>query len=133
MSEEQPTAGELSRRIDALANSTSTSFADLNMRLNDFPTEKTLLALLQGSQAEASAHLHGVRNDVKDLDRHLSTEVSERKAAVKEVEDRAARQVSALEDRIRQARTITLTAFGIVGTLTLGVLTFVVQNLGGGA
>lgn len=128
-----PSPGELSRRIDSLASDFKTGFADLNTRLNDFPTEKTLLALLQGQQAEQSAHLRAVRDDVRGLTAELANERADRKAADKDAEDRATAKISALEDRLQKGRTLAWSITGVVAAIFIGAGGFIITGLGGGA
>lgn len=60
---EEPTTGELARRIDEQSRRMDAGFRDVNARLSDLPTEKTLLALLAARDAEMKA----MRDDIDEL------------------------------------------------------------------
>ncbi len=117
MPDEPVTLGEVSRRLDEQARRVDEGFRDINARLSEMPTEKTLLAYL----ATHEARMQAVADDVKDLGRELGQEKADRKVAL-----------AAFEDRLSKARTLTLAAVGTCATVTLGVAGLVL-NLGGGA
>ena len=101
------TIGELSRRLDAQGKRMDEGLRDINARLADMPTEKALLAMLGSRDIE----MKSMREDISEI-----------KTDAKESRHRA--------DAAKRAAVTTAIAGG---ALLIGILTFVVSTIQGGA
>lgn len=112
---DEPTHWELSRRLDAQDKRLEQGLAAIASRLDELPSEKTLLALL----ATERAHTQAIADDVKDLRQDLAKEEAARVSAF-----------AALEARAVAARNFAIGSIGLTVTVLFGVIGFV-NRLGG--
>lgn len=68
MMTEAPTPSELSRRLDRQETQLSEGFAQLNLRLDSFPTEATIVALFQVRDTQIASLQAQLIEAGKDLD-----------------------------------------------------------------
>lgn len=111
---EEPRPAELSRRIDELSRRQDTAFRDISSRLDQMPTEKTLLALF----ATRDSEINGLREDVKTLDAALDAERTARQSGDEKIED----------DR-KADRKWTFGAIITAGGLVLAVIVNIAQGI----
>lgn len=111
---EDPRPAELSRRIDELSRRQDDAFRDIGTRLDQMPTEKTLLALF----ASRDGAINGLVDDVKTLTAALEAERIARQAAITKVE----------EDR-KADRKWTFGAIVTAGGLVLAVIVNIAQGI----
>lgn len=111
-----PTPGELDRRLIELARDQRSGFANLNQRLDAFPTEAIIRAMLETRDTQIDT----LQRQVVAFSSDLAKERSDREAGDKEIEDRA--------DAARRWAITTLIT-GLVGAATL--LGFFINVMGG--
>ena len=111
---EEPRPAEISRRVDELSRRQDNSFRDIGARLDQMPTEKTLLALFVVRDNAISA----LSDDVRSITVALEAERMARQAAIRQVED----------DR-RADKRWTFGAIISAGGLALSVIVLIISGL----
>lgn len=118
---EPPTPSELDRRLGRLESQLTDGLAQLNKRLDSFPTEQTIIALFQVRDTQITAQAKAIAELTKELDQERrdreradAQEKQEREAADKRVEDRV--------DSTRRANTVTVISGSAALAAVLGLL-----------
>lgn len=82
---EPPSTSELDRRLGRLESQLTDGLAQLNQRLDSFPTEQTIIALFQVRDTQITAQAKAIA----ELTKELGQERRDREAGDKEIEARA--------------------------------------------
>lgn len=123
---EPPRTDVLAERIDNLAS----RIGSMETRMDGLATEKTLIALIEGRDRVYNAQLKAMQDDVSDLSSALAAERAERVAAIEgEAQARKTADKEA-EDRARFAKTLAISAVGLV-LAVLGSIVLLINNIGG--
>lgn len=125
---DEPTHWELSRRLDAQEKRLEQGLASIASRLDELPSEKTLLALL----ATRDAHMQALADDVRAVEKAVAAEARAREAAVLKEEVARKSENEATERRATAARNFAIGAIGLTVSALLGVLGFINQIGGAG-
>lgn len=109
MTAEQPTPGELSRRIDDVRDEVRAGITGINERLDRMPTNELLTAYL----ASTNGQVEGLRGQLTELKTHVAG-----------VETSLRAEIDAQEKKTIDAKRWAIGALLSAGGLVLGVLTF---------
>lgn len=125
---DEPTHWELSRRLDAQEKRLEQGLAAIASRLDELPSEKTLLALL----ATRDAHMQALADDVRAVEKAVAAEARARDIAIAKEEAARKSENEATERRATNARNFAIGAIGLTISALLGVLGFINQIGGAG-
>lgn len=125
---DEPTHWELSRRLDAQEKRLEQGLSAIASRLDELPSEKTLLALL----ATRDAHMQALADDVRAVEKAVAAEARARDIAIAKEEAARKSENEATERRATNARNFAIGAIGLTISALLGVLGFINQIGGAG-